>query len=109
MLDAHSIRDEYSTYLASPSPDIVRRTLDALAVDVSALLGVSRSDDALRTFREQLSGVEGMFNVDIIRRRKDCTASPSFMPTCRCVRRGGAALRSPCPLSSNPPSSVQVC
>jgi hypothetical protein len=63
MLDSTSIRDEYASYLASPSPDIVRRTLDALAVDVSAVLGVARSEDALRAFREQMIGVEGKIHV----------------------------------------------
>lgn len=59
MLDSESIRDEYAAYLSSPSSDIVRRALEALGVDVSALLALSRSDDALRGFREQHTGVEG--------------------------------------------------
>jgi 6-phosphogluconate dehydrogenase (decarboxylating) len=53
------LRDEYAFFLMSPAAETVRKTLEALAVDVSAVLTVIQSDDGRRTYREQLTGVEG--------------------------------------------------
>ncbi len=59
MLDDKALRDEYAAYLTSPSSTIVRRALEALSVDVGALLGVARSLDGVKAFRSQSSGIEG--------------------------------------------------
>jgi hypothetical protein len=59
MAGGAAIRDEYAAFLMSHAPATVRRTLEALAVDVSGLLTVMQSEDARRAFKEQTTGIEG--------------------------------------------------
>lgn len=59
MHSGSDIRDDYALFLMTPQQATVRKTLEALAVDVTGLLAIMQSDDARRTFKEQISGIEG--------------------------------------------------
>jgi len=59
MAGEEQIRDDYAAVLTDPSAGLVRRALEALNVDLNALLFVVRSEEGLRQFRDKIHAVEG--------------------------------------------------
>lgn len=54
-----ALRDDYASFLTTPDRLTVRKTMEALAVDVSALLTVMRSEDGIRAFSSAIGAIEG--------------------------------------------------
>lgn len=80
MEDSQSIRDDYANFLTADDVPI-RKTLDALGVDVGCLLHVLRSEIGQRVFRDQLLGIEGLYSPPI-HSQSNC-AHFSLMPHLR--------------------------
>lgn len=59
MANPDAIRNDYATFLTTPNRMTVRKTMEALAVDVSGLLTVMRSDEGARTFHDAIGAIEG--------------------------------------------------
>lgn len=59
MTTGSAMRDDYASFLVTSDASQLRPAMEALAVDVSALLWVMRSPDGARVFSEQITGIEG--------------------------------------------------
>jgi len=59
MASEDDIRREYATLLTSPDGATVRKTLEALSVDVHSVLAVMRSEEGARQFKDAVHAVEG--------------------------------------------------
>jgi hypothetical protein len=59
MSAGEALRNEYAAFLTTPAPATVRRTMEALGVDVAGLLTVMRSGDGALTFKETIASIEG--------------------------------------------------
>ena len=59
MAGGESLRDDFSHFLVMNDRELLRRTLDALANDVSAMIWVQRSEEGARAFQDQISAIEG--------------------------------------------------
>jgi hypothetical protein len=61
MASGESLRNEYAHFLVMNDRDLLRRTLGALNIDVSAMACVQRSEEGSRVFSEQITAIEGEF------------------------------------------------
>lgn len=61
MADPDAIRNDYAAFLTHTSKETVRRTVEALKVDVAGVLRVLRSDEGARTFKPAISAIEGEY------------------------------------------------
>lgn len=66
MAGPDDIRDDYASFLTSPSRATVRKTVEALSVDVSGLLIVLRSHEGARAFRPAVTAIEGACVVEVV-------------------------------------------
>lgn len=60
MADEESLRNAYAAALTEPSAKFVKSVLEALNVDLNALLVVMRSEEGKRQFKEKIHAVEGV-------------------------------------------------
>lgn len=56
--DEAALRDEYAKFLTADAP-VVRQALEALNVDLAAVLSVPPSDEARREFKSRIHAIEG--------------------------------------------------
>lgn len=59
--DEAALRDEYAKFLTADAP-VVRQALEALNVDLAAVLSVSPSDEARREFKSRIHAIEGAWS-----------------------------------------------
>lgn len=59
MADEEAIRNAYAAALTEPSAKFVKSVLEALNVDLNALLVVMRSEEGRRQFRDKIHAIEG--------------------------------------------------
>ena len=59
MQDPDAIRKDYASFLTSPKRATVRKTVEALGVDVGCLLTVMQSGEGARAFHRAFTAIEG--------------------------------------------------